>query len=188
MKNLIIISILLLSVSCMTVKRISKHCSEFEKVCVTETKIQTDTIIKTKTVIRYRDTTLYIEMPGREIIKEVPVYIKEGIVESDLSVLVTPLARSYAQVVNSKLSHELIQVDTLILIKLKDALKTITIQEKQIETLKEKYVVTVKENTNFAKLTIKVFWGLLVVIVLGIGYLIFRYKSKILKLFKKLSP
>ena len=185
MKTLSIILIALLSTSCLTVKRIEKHCSEFAKVCVTEIETKTDTIIKTKTVIRYRDTTLYIEMPGREIIKEVPVYIKEGIVESDLSVLVTPLARSNAQVVNSKLSHELIQVDTLILIKLQDALQTITIQEKQIETLKEKYVVTVKENKPLAKFTIKWFIESVILIVVGIFILFLKYQSKITGLFKK---
>jgi len=184
MKNLIIISILLLSVSCMTVKRISKHCSEFEKVCVTETKIQTDTIIKTKTVIRYRDTTLYIEMPGREIIKEVPVYIKEGIVESDLSVLVTPLARSYAQVVNSKLSHELIQVDTTLRIKLENALKYSKVLETQIISLKEKKVVPVKENSRFAGFTIKWFIGSIILIIIFLTIAFFKYKNKILGFIK----
>ena len=180
MKNILLLLIGLSSVSCLTVKRISKHCSEFEKVCVTEIETKTDTIIKTKTVIRYRDTTLYIEMPGREIIKEVPVYIKEGIVESDLSVLVTPLARSTARVLNSRLEHYLIQNDTTLQLELQDALKTIKIQEKQIETLREKYVVKVTKNTKFASFTIRVFWGLIVVVVLGIGFLFFKYKSKVL--------
>ena len=180
MKNILLLLIGLSSVSCLTVKRISKHCSEFEKVCVTEIETKTDTIIKTKTVIRYRDTTLYIEMPGREIIKEVPVYIKEGIVESDLSVLVTPLARSTARVLNSRLEHYLIQNDTTLQLELQDALQTITIQEKQIETLREKYIIPIKENTKFADFTIRVFWGLIVVVVLGIGYLFFKYKNKVL--------
>ncbi len=76
----------------------------------------------------------------------------------------------------------------MLLIKLEDALKTVKIQEKQIKVLKEKYVVTVKENTNFADFAIKVFWGLLIIVILGIGYLIVKNKVKILGLFKKLSP
>ena len=184
MKNILLLLIGLSSVSCLTVKRISKHCSEFEKVCVTEIETKTDTIIKTKTVIRYRDTTLYIEMPGREIIKEVPVYIKEGIVESDLSVLVTPLARSTARVLNSRLEHYLIQNDTTLQLELQDALQTITIQEKQIETLREKYIIPIKENTKFADFAVRYFWYSLIVIILICGFLFFKFKNKILGIIK----
>ena len=184
MKYLTIILIGILSVSCMTVKRIENHCSDFAKICVTEIETKTDTIIKTKTVIRYRDTTLYIEMPGREIIKEVPVYIKEGIVESDLSVLITPLARSTARVFNSKLLHDLIQTDTTLQFELQDALKIITIQEKQIKTLKEKYVVTVKENSDFAGFTIKWFIGSIILIIVFLTIAFFKYKNKILGIIK----
>ena len=188
MKNLIIISILLLSVSCLTVERIERNCDKFATICEVPVKVETEVLTNTITEIQYRDTSFYYPIPERIVKEKKPVKVKDKKVNSELSVLKVPFAMSTAQVVNSKLSHELVQTDTLILIKLENALKTVKIQEKQIETLKEKYVVTVKENTNFAKLTIKVFWGLLVVIVLGIGYLIFRYKSKILGLFKKLSP
>ena len=184
MKTLSIILIVLLSTGCMTVKRIEKNCDLFSTVCVTEIETKTDTIIKTKTVIRYRDTTLYVEMPGREIIKEVPVYIKEGIVESDLSVLVTPLARSYAQVVNSKLKHDLIQTDTTLQFELQDALKTIRILNTEKWKTKEKQVVTITENSNWAKFCVKVVWVLIVIVILGIVYLILRYKNKILGFIK----
>ena len=180
MKILSVILIALLSVSCMTVRKIERNCDLFEKVCVTEIETKTDTIIKTKTVIRYRDTTLYIEMPGREIIKEVPVYIEKGIVNSKQSYLTVPYAASTAQVINSMLRHELIQVDTTLRIKLENALKTVKIQEKQIETLKEKHVVTVTKNNPFAKFTIKWFIGSIILIIVFLTIAFFKYKNKIL--------
>jgi len=180
MKTLSIILITLLSVSCLTVKRIEKNCEKFEKVCVTEIETQTDTIIKTKTVIRYRDTTLYIEMPGREIIKEVPVYIKAKLANSELSVLKVPYARSYARVINSKLKHELIQTDTILLFRLKNALQDKKVLETQIISLKEKKVVPVKENTKFAGFTIKWFIGSIVLIIVFLTIAFFKYKNKIL--------
>ena len=184
MKTITIILIGIFSVSCMTVKRIEKNCDLFEKVCVTEIETKTDTIIKTKTVIRYRDTTLYIEMPGREIIKEVPVYIKAKLANSELSVLKVPYARSYAQVINSKLKHELIQTDTVLLFKLKNALQDKETLESQIISLKEKKVVPVKENSRFAGFTIKWFIGSIILIIIFLTIAFFKYKNKILGFIK----
>jgi len=187
MKYSIILLIALLSVSCMTVKRIEKNCDLFTKVCITEIVTKTDTIRTIKTVIEYRDTIIYVKVPGKTVIKEVPVYIENGIVNSDQSYLTVPYAESTAQVINSQLIHDLTQVDTLILIKLQDALKTIKIQEKQIETLKEKYVVTLYENKPFAKFTIKWFIGSVILIVIFLIIAFFKYKNKILGMFKKIA-
>jgi len=171
----------------MTVKRVERNCDLFAKVCIKE--VQTDTITKTviKREIVYRDTTIYIDIPGKEVVKEIPVYINNGIVNSEISVLITPLARSTAQVINSNLCHELAQTDTVLLIKLDNALQSIKTLEKQNKILKEKYVVTVTENSNFAGFTIKWFIGSLVLIILGIGYLILKNKAKILGLIKRIS-
>jgi len=180
MKTIVFISSVLFLTSCLTVRKIERNCEKFEKVCVTETETQTDTIIKTKTVIEYRDTTIYVKVPGKTVIKKVPVYIKEGIVESDLSVLVTPLARSTAQVVGSKLNHELIQVDTTLRIKLENALKREKILEKQNTILKEKYVVTIQKNKPFAKFAVKWFIGSVILIIVFLTVAFFKYKNKIL--------
>jgi len=188
MKNLIIISILLLSVSCLTVERIERNCDKFATICEVPVKVETEILTNTVTEIQYRDTSFYYPIPERIVKEKKPVKVKGKKVNSELSILQVSYAISYAQVIDSKLQHELVQTDTLLLIELEDALKTIKIQEKQIKVLKEKYVVTVKENTNFAKLAIKVFWGLLIVVILGTGYLILKNKVKILGLFKKLVP
>lgn len=185
MKNLLIIIILgLLFSSCMTISRVSKNCDLFMAVCEVPIKKEVEIITNTVTEIQYKDTTIYIEIPGKEVIKEIPVYIEKGLVNSGLSVLNVPFAESYSQVVNSKLRHELIQTDTLLLFKLENSLQTIKTQEKQIKVLKEKYVVTVKENTAWAKFCIKVFWGLSITVFLGVVFLIIRFKSKIVGLFK----
>ncbi len=194
MKYSAFILIGLLSVSCLTVKRIEKNCDDFAKVCITESETETETTTETTTEIEYRDTTILVyisedkvkgKIPVRiEDEKKKPVPVKKEYVNSELSVLKVPFAKSTAQVVNSRLVHKLTQTDTLLFIKWKNGIKTIKRQEKQIKVLKEKYVVTVTENSNFAKLTIKVFWALIVIVVLGIGFLIFKYKARIFGLSK----
>lgn len=187
MKHLItIILIGILSVSCMTVDRISRNCDKFALICITET--QRDTVTKTviKTEIVYKDTTIYVNIPGKTVIKKVPVYIEKGIVNSELSILNVPFARSTAQVINSIQRHELVQTDTVMRVKLENALKVVKRQEKTIRVLNEKYVVMVTENTPFAVFAIKVFWVVVMIVILGIAYLIFKNWIKILILFKKI--
>ncbi len=194
MKCLFILLIGLLSVSCLTVKRIEKNCDKFAAVCITETETNTETNTEITTEIEYRDTTIIVYISEDKVKDKIPVRIedenskpipvKKEYVNSELSVLKVPFARSTAQVVNSRLIHELVQTDTLLFIKWKNAIKTIKIQEKQIKILREKSVVQVKENTPFAKACIKIVWGLVVIVVLGIGYIIFKYKSRIVRLSK----
>ena len=178
MKTITIILACLFCTSCLTVRKIEKNCDLFTKVCVTE--VQKDTVTKTviKTEVVYRDTTIYINIPGETVIKEVPVYIKNGIADSELSILQVPYSISHAQVINSKLSHELVQTDTIVRVKLENALKVVKTQEKQIKVLREKYVVPIKENKPFAKFTIKWFFGSLLLILIGIGILFFKYKTE----------
>ena len=192
MKYFAIILLSLLSVSCLTVKKVKRNCELFAAVCITETETETTTEIKTE--IEYRDTTGTIHIPEEKVRDKTPVIIedknkkqvpiKKEYINSELSVLKVPFAKSTAQVVNSRLIHKLTQTDTLLLFKLEGALKTIKKQEKQITVLREKYVITITENSNFANFTIKVFWVLVVISGLGIGYMIFKYKTRILSLFK----
>jgi len=185
MKNLLLILLIsVLSASCLTVKKIEKNCDLFAAVCVTEK--ETDTVIRIieKTEIEYRDTIIYVKVPGKTVIKEVPVYIENGIVNSDQSYLTAPFSFSTAQVINSRLMHELVQTDTTLRIKLENALKVVKTLEKQNKILKEKYVVTVKENKPFAKFTIKWFIGSAVLIIMLLTLAFFKYKNKILGIMK----
>ena len=181
----------------MTVKRIERNCDLFADVCITETETSTETNTEIITEIEYRDTTIIVYIPEEKVKDKIPVRIedenkkpipvKKEYVNSALSVLIVPYAKSFAQVINSRLSHELIQTDTLLLFKLENALKTVKRQEKHIKILSEKYLVEIEVNSPFANFAIKVFFGLLVVIVIGIAYLIFKNRIKILGLLKKIS-
>ena len=110
--------------------------------------------------------------------------VKKEYVNSELSILQVPFAKSTAQVVNSRLVHELVQTDTLLFIKFENAIKVVKRQEKVIKVLSEKYLVEIEVNSPFAKVCIKIVWALIVIVILGIGFLIFKYKTRILSLFK----
>lgn len=185
MRYIIILLAVLLS-GCMTVKRVQKNCDLFMAVCEVPIKKEVEIIRDVQIETIYRDTIIYIKVPGKTVIKKVPVYINKGVVNSELSVLNVPFATGFAQVVNSRLEHELTQTDTILRVELENALKHSKILEKENKILKEKSVTTVIENTKWANFCIKVFW---VVIILGIGFLIIKYKHKIwslLKLVRKL--
>ena len=194
MKIIAIILISLLSVSCLTVKRIEKNCDKFAAVCITETETNTETKTEIITEIEDRDTSATIHIPEEKVRDKIPVKIedenkkpvpvKKEYVNSELSVLKVPFARSTAQVVNSRLVHELVQTDTLLFIKWKNGIKTIKRQEKVIKVLSEKYIVEIEVNSPFAKFTIKWFIGSMVLIILTGGFFIIRFKSKIVGLFK----
>jgi len=195
MKNLLLILLIsVLSASCLTVKKIEKNCDLFAAVCVTEKETETDTNTTTTTETEYGDTTATVHIPEVKeedtkpvtIIdeKKKPVPVKKEYVNSELSILSVPFAMSTAQVINSKLRHKLAQTDTILLLRLKNALKTVKILEKQNTVLKEKYVVTVKENKPFAKFTIKWFIGSVILIAIFLTLAFFKYKNKILGITK----
>ena len=195
MKNLLLILLIsVLSASCLTVKKIEKNCDLFAAVCITEKETETDTNTTTTTETEYGDTTATVHIPEVKeedtkpvtIIdeKKKPVPVKKEYVNSELSILSVPFAISYAQVVDSKLKHELVQADTTLRIKLENALRYSKTLEKQNKILKEKYVVTVKENTNWAKFTIKWFIGSVILIAIFLTLAFFKYKNKILGIIK----
>ena len=182
----VLILICLLSVSCMTVKRIEKNCDQFEQICTTG---NTDTVrIENTIVVTERDTIVYFSFPRDTMYVEIPVNVppkvNRGLVNSKLSYLEAGLAWSTAQVESGVLKHYIESGDTIIRIQLDNAVKTI----KQLRTeLKSSHqVVTVKENTKFAKFTIKWFIGSLVVIILVLGWLVLKNKAKLIGLAKKL--
>lgn len=176
MKYLILLSVLLFSVSCMTVRRIERNCDTFAKVCLTEK----DTIIITEKIeVIYRDTIIDYQIKRDTIYQETPVYVKQGLMNSDISHLETDLANSTAQVISGVLKHNLQSGDT-IQIKLDNALTEVTILKTRLE--KHQDIVTIKENTKFAEFTVKWFWISFFVIV--ILTLIMVFKNRLLKIFK----
>ena len=190
MKNILLLLIGLSSVSCMTINRVKRNCDLFEDICVTEKETETDTTTTTTTETKYRDTTAIVHIPEVKtedekpvtIIdeKKKPVPVKKEYVNSEMSVLTVPFAMSTAQVINSKLRHKLAQTDTILLFRLKNALKIVKTLEKQNTVLKEKKVVTVKKNKPFAKFAVKWFIGSIILIIIFLTIAFFKYKNKIL--------
>jgi len=185
MKTIAFILIGLLSVSCLTVKRIERNCDQFEKICTTG---NVDTVyIENTIVVTERDTNINFYFPRDTVYIETPVSVPpkvdRGLVNSKLSYLEAGLAWSTAQVKSGVLEHYLESGDTIIQIRLDNALRT----EKQLRTelrISQK-IIPVKENTQFAKFCIKVFWGVIIIVILGIVYLIFRFRSRLLNFAKK---
>jgi len=180
----VLILICLLSVSCMTVKRIERNCDAFAKICVTSS---TDTVrIENTVVVTERDTTINFYFPRDTVYLETPLDkipgVKKGLINSKLSYLEAGLAWSTAQVEQGVLKHYIESGDTLLQIKLENALRT----EKQLRTeLKSSHqIVTVKENTKFADFTIRYFWYSLIVIILICGFLFWKFKNKIIGIFR----
>ena len=185
MKQISLILICLLSVSCMTVKRIEQNCDKFEQICTTG---NTDTVrIENTVVVTERDTiinfyfprdTVYLETP----MKKLPPKVDPKLLNTDLSYLESGLAWSTAQVVDGVLKHYLESGDTTIRIQLDNALKTITTLRTELRSSTK--VITIKENTKFAKFAIKWFVVSLVVIILILGWLFLRYQAKVIGVFK----
>lgn len=97
-KLLFCAAVLLLLSSCITQRRCSKRfpCPQADSVS-----------LNVREVIRYRDTLVYIEIPGKVQIQNVPVLVERGIVNSEASVLENDFAISKAAVKDGQLVHEL---------------------------------------------------------------------------------
>jgi len=87
----------------------------------------------TKTVTIFRDTTIYIHVPGDTVFKAVPVQKDlRGILFSKVNVLSTSLAKSKAWVEDGILKHELIQNDSSVAVLIKNAIKeSATVTDKE---------------------------------------------------------
>lgn len=99
-----------------------------------------DSIMKiTETVTVFRDTTIYIHLPGEVVHDTVPVEMdKNGLINSKTSYLTTSFAESWAWVKNGKQYHRLSQNDTLIAKNIENAImeKTSTTVTDKTKTIK----------------------------------------------------
>jgi len=148
-------------------------------VCLTEK----DTVFITKEVeVIYRDTTIEWLVRIDTVHWSTPVYIRRGLMNSDLSYLETGLAKSTAQVKSGVLRHFLQSGDTLLQIQLDNALRDVRVLNTRLE--KHQDIITIKENTKFAEFTTKWFWISFFVIVILV--LIAVFKNRLLGMFKKI--
>jgi len=110
---------------CVTQERcLQRYPPEVKEITklVTETKIVT------------RDTTIYVTMPAEVVVMTDTVVLDQGtgLINSKLSRLETSLAWSTAQIINSRLRHELYQKDTTIEHRLQNAIREVDRLEKEL--------------------------------------------------------
>jgi hypothetical protein len=130
MKNIIYIIAVLMISSCATQNKCDRKfpCTGKDSISV---------ITKTETI--YRDTIIYVYVPGEKVTETKLVYVDaNGIMHSDISKLYTSFAESWAWVENGKLMHELMQKDTTLARHIKNAIKESAMTT---ETVKIKTVI-----------------------------------------------
>lgn len=117
MKNIHIILIALISLSgCVTEKRCnSKYPPE---VMI----IRKDSIITKKETI-FRDTTIFVKIPGENQYYTDTIYIKDGQLYFKPSHLRTSFAESRAWIENGNIRHTLTQNDTIISVRINNAIR-----------------------------------------------------------------
>ena len=145
--------------------------------CITQDKclkryppqIKEVTTYITETVTVTRDTTIYIKLPAEVQTHTDTVYIDSvtGLINSKRSRLETSLAWSTAQIINSRLHHELMQKDTTIEARLKDAIREVERLQKEI-TEKVTTVEVPRKLTRYQRFA--VWWlGISIGLALAVG-------------------
>jgi hypothetical protein len=170
MKNQLIglVFVALLMSGCVTQKRCEQ---KFPPQIITIDSV----ITKTETI--YRDTTIFIELPGDTIRDTVEVTVKEGIANSRPSIHETDLAWSMAQVVNGFLQHELIQKDSTLARVIENA-----IRESATTTDKTKLVTKIVEKNYITSWQWFQIWLgrlLMALAAMFVGYVIIRSRLKL---------
>lgn len=131
-----------------------------------ETKIIVKDSVVYTTITKYRDTTIFIHLPAEIVTNTDTVYIgKDGLVNSKKSYLITSFAESYAQVVNSRLQHTLIQNDTLLSYTVKDAVRETWEKAEKYYKEQQQTVIKVKYVPIFYKIMMWIAFGLIALII-----------------------
>jgi hypothetical protein len=166
MKNLILaLLILLTGASCVTQKR----CHQ---------KFPPEIKVITNTVIQYKDTVIYVKIPGDTVIQKdtIKVFIDKetGIISSSPSWLFSSYSKSMAQVVNGLLKHSHFQDEKELEFIIKDA-----IQKHSTHTT-ETIVQEVEVNKLKWWQKVYIWFGkLFIVVLIGVGvFLALKYLIK----------
>jgi len=165
--------VVLFATSCLTVRQIERNCDQFYAICVTQ-ETETTTIHDTAWIER-RDTIVnyLIERDTVEKVTYLPSI--ERSVSSDTSYLTTGLASSTAFIWRSQLFHTLESGDTILNIRLNDALTQVNHLHRELS--EKTRTVTVREDTSFGKFCKKWFFGTLILVFLGILVAVLRIKK-----------
>ena len=167
MRSLVIILLMVLASSCATQQRCFRKFPP---------EVSIDTIFKEiiKDTIIYKDTTIYISLPGETVIDS--IFISQGIVTTPVKVLETDLARAEAYYRTPKVYLKLIQKDTTLRIRLDSALRTSKhFEAKYYEILKKQ----VQKEKYIPKLYSAAFWILIGIIGAIISYITLKLVGKL---------
>ena len=165
----------LLLPSCLTVRQIERNCDEFAKICLT-TGTETVTTIHDTTFTTKRDTVVMVELKHDTVSKVVFLPQVERSLTSDTSRLSTGLAYSTAYIFNSRLYHFLESGDTILNIRLNNAITENNRLRKVITDVNTVNSVTVLKDTPFGNFCKKWFYVTLIIIVIGIAFIVLRRK------------
>ena len=149
--------------SCLTVRQIERNCDSFYAICVTE-ETNTVTTIHDTAWIEKRDTVVSYYLVRDTVQNTVFLPSVERSLSSDTSILSTGLARSKAFIYNSRLFHYLESGDTILNIRLNNAITENNRLRKVITDVNTINSVTVLKDTPFGNFCKKWFFGTIIII------------------------
>ena len=170
MKKLIsLFLIVLLSSSCLTIRKIEKNCDKFAKICIVETV--KETVYRDTTI--YRTDTIEIPLPVHDTLE----IIDTVIVDSDGFVFLPTIHEEFGIIgVDAGVHYSILKVsayltDSTILVPIRD---TITL-EKVIKEQSSVSTIEVKYIPSFYKFTFYMFF---IVSIILIGMFIYFIKKR----------
>lgn len=143
-KGVLVISVILMFPSCLTVGMIERNCDKFAKVCVESETSDTVFIYRSDTTYIKRDSLVYVTLPADTVEKKIPVYIKDGIINSDTLYASAEFGEAWAWVFNSDLNLKLFQFENSYEFEIEIRDKVIENLNKQIITLEKNIIVKEK--------------------------------------------
>ncbi|MDA3819099.1 MAG: hypothetical protein PF590_01290 [Candidatus Delongbacteria bacterium] len=139
-------------------------------------EITVDSII-TITETIYRDTTIYVTLPGVTIRDTITVYVKENVANSKASIHETDLAWSKAQVINGILLHELQMKDSVLFVVIQNAIReSATLTEKSKHETKR---VKINYLTNWQWMQVYFGRAMMLILAAFIGYIVLKITKKL---------
>ncbi len=171
MKTTTILLIAILLASCSTTTKTERAENRRQAKCTKygcNQGVSDSIMIVRETKIITRDTTIYDTIQGETKINDVPVVVdNKGLINSEKSTLTTSLAISTAWVENGILHHELIQKDSILAVKLIDAIRITQINESK-KHVKQPPPVRINYITGWQKIMVIGGYILIGIIVIAI--------------------
>ena len=175
-----IVFILLFLQSCLSVGRIERNCDQFAKICLSEQGTTTTTEIILHDTIIYKDTVIYVEVPGKLIVDSVKIpYVVVQKIKPYSIFLENTYASAKAYIEGKYLHLDLVEKDTTLAFKLDNAIKE-TRRYKELYEIEKTNTIVIPEVVKKRKVIYWFLAGMMVAVILSF---IFRtYLKNILPL------